>query len=108
MIAMGELQRPVLGHEAIGIVRCVGAQVEGLSPGDRVVCIKGGVMKTYIQSHESSVYPVPAHLSDEEAVSIPIAYATAYQSLVEVARLQEGESVLIHTAAGGKPPDSIV
>jgi NADPH:quinone reductase-like Zn-dependent oxidoreductase len=41
-------------------------------------------------------------VSIEEGVSIPIAYTTAYQSLVNVARMQKGESVLIHAAAGGR------
>lgn len=102
MIAMGQIQRPVFGHEAAGIVRRVGSKTTRFSPGDRVVYIGPGAMRTHIRSHESAIHRLPDSMSLEEGVSIPIAYATAYQSLVEVARLQKGESVLIHAAAGGK------
>lgn len=101
MIAMGQIQRPVLGHEAAGIVRRVGGRTTRLSPGDRVLYIGPGAMRTHIRCHESAVHKLPDGMSLEDGVSIPIAYATAYQSLVEVARVQKGESVLIHAAAGG-------
>lgn len=110
MIAMGQIQRPTLGHEASGIVRRVGDKVTRLTPGDRVIYMGVGAMRTHIRSHESCVHTLPENLTLEEGVTIPIAYATAYQSLVEVARMQKGESVLIHAAAGGKtalpPPNS--
>lgn len=108
MIAMGEIQRPVLGYEAAGVVRRVGPKVTGFSPGDRVVHIGSGAMRTCIRTHQSAVYALPAALSLEEGVSIPIAYVTAYYSLVEIARLEKGESVLIHAAAGGKIPENRV
>ncbi|KAH8696648.1 hypothetical protein BGW36DRAFT_428643 [Talaromyces proteolyticus] len=101
MIAMGQIQRPVFGHEASGIIRRVGSRVTKFSPGDRVIYIGQGAMRTCIRSHESAVHALPTSVSLENGVSIPIAYTTAYRSLVEVARLQKGESVLIHAAAGG-------
>ncbi|KAL3964599.1 hypothetical protein ACCO45_001603 [Purpureocillium lilacinum] len=101
MIAMGQIQRPGLGHEAAGVVRRIGSRVTRVSPGDRVVYIGQGAMRTNIRSHESAIHKLPDSISLEEGVSIPVVYATAYQSLVEIARLQKGESVLIHAAAGG-------
>ncbi|KAI1420233.1 hypothetical protein F5Y12DRAFT_719784 [Xylaria sp. FL1777] len=101
MIAMGQIQHPDLGYEATGIIRHVGAKVTKFAPGDRVIYMGLGAMRTYIRSPESCVHALPANMTLEEGVTIPIAYATAYQSLVEVARLQKGESVLIHAAAGG-------
>ncbi|KAI0096862.1 hypothetical protein GGR51DRAFT_489918 [Nemania sp. FL0031] len=101
MIAMGQIQHPDLGYEASGIVRSVGAKVTKFAPGDRVIYMGLGAMRTRIRSHQSWVHILPAHLTLEEGVTIPIAYATAYQSLIEVARLQKGEAVLIHAAAGG-------
>ncbi|KJZ79056.1 hypothetical protein HIM_01829 [Hirsutella minnesotensis 3608] len=100
LIAMGELQRPAIGHEAVGVIRRVGDKVSDFKPGQRVVVIGAGVMQTSLRIHQSCVYHAPATLTNHEAAAIPIAYATAYQSLIEVARLQKGESVLIHTAAG--------
>ncbi|PHH79322.1 hypothetical protein CDD80_5085 [Ophiocordyceps camponoti-rufipedis] len=101
LIAMGEIQRPVLGHEAVGIVRRVGAGVTDFSPEDRVLCMAAGVMKTTVRLHQSCIFHAPKSLSDDEAASVPVVYATAYQVLVEVARIQKGESVLVHSAAGG-------
>ncbi len=47
------------------------------------------------------VFPKPARLSFEEAATTPIAFLTAYYSLVELARIRRGDWVLIHAAAGG-------
>lgn len=102
MIAMGQIQRPALGHEASGIIQRVGNKVTRFAPGDRVIYMGLSAMQTTIRSHESCVHILPNNLTLEEGVTIPIAYATAYQSLVEVARMQKGESVLIHAAAGGE------
>ncbi|KAI1273287.1 hypothetical protein F5Y07DRAFT_391401 [Xylaria sp. FL0933] len=101
MIAMGQIQHPDLGYEATGVIRHVGAKVTRFRPGDRVIYMGLGAMRTYIRSPECCVHALPASMTLEEGVTIPIAYATAYQSLIEVARLQKGESVLIHAAAGG-------
>ncbi|KAI1345755.1 hypothetical protein F5Y01DRAFT_320442 [Xylaria sp. FL0043] len=101
MIAMGQIQHPDLGYEATGVIRHVGAKVTEFRPGDRVIYMGLGAMRTYIRSPECCVHALPASMTLEEGVTIPIAYATAYQSLIEVARLQKGESVLIHAAAGG-------
>ncbi|KAI0453135.1 hypothetical protein F5B21DRAFT_505692 [Xylaria acuta] len=101
MIAMGQIQHPALGYEASGIIRHVGAKVTKFAPGDRVIYMGLGAMRTFVRSSESCVHALPADMTLEEGVTIPIAYATAYQSLIEVGRLQKGESVLIHAAAGG-------
>ncbi|KAI0803650.1 hypothetical protein GGR55DRAFT_691660 [Xylaria sp. FL0064] len=101
MIAMGQIQHPDLGYEATGVIRHVGAKVTKFRPGDRVLYMGLGAMRTYIRSPECCVHALPASMTLEQGVTIPIAYATAYQSLIEVARLQKGESVLIHAAAGG-------
>ncbi|KAJ3497745.1 hypothetical protein NLG97_g1664 [Lecanicillium saksenae] len=101
MIAMGQIPRSDLGHEACGVITRIGRTVHKLSEGDRVVFVGPAAMKTHIRADESIVQRIPDKMSFAEAVSIPIAYATAYRSLVEVARLEKGESVLIHAAAGG-------
>lgn len=108
MIAMGQIQHPDLGYEASGIIRHVGAKVTKFTPGDRVIYMGMGAMRTSIRAPQSCVHSLPASMTLEEGVTIPIAYATAYQSLIEVARLRQGESVLIHAAAGGEAHLSIV
>ena len=102
MITMGQIQRPDIGHEACGIVTRVGSKTTEFSCGDRVLFVGPGAMRTHIRAHESVIQRLPDNMSFEEGASIPIAYATSYRSLVEVARLEKGESVLIHAAAGGK------
>lgn len=47
------------------------------------------------------VVPIPSFMSFEEAATIPATFLTAYYSLFYLARLEKGESVLIHAAAGG-------
>ncbi|KAB8264716.1 hypothetical protein BDV32DRAFT_145394 [Aspergillus pseudonomiae] len=101
MITMGQIQRPDIGHEACGIVTRVGSKTTEFSCGDRVLFVGPGAMRTHIRAHESVIQRLPDNMSFEEGASIPIAYATSYRSLVEVARLEKGESVLIHAAAGG-------
>lgn len=101
MVAMGEISRPSFGAEAAGIVRGVGVKVENFVAGDRVLLLAPGVMRTVMRARTSSLHKIPADISLEDAVSIPVVYTTAYHSLLELARLQEGESVLIHAAAGG-------
>lgn len=101
MIAMGQIPRPELGHEACGVVSRTGRGVTEVSLGDRVVFVGPGAMKTHLRANQSNFLKIPDNMTLEEGASIPIAYATAYRSLVEVARLQRGESVLIHAAAGG-------
>ncbi|KAI5463900.1 hypothetical protein BGZ63DRAFT_453186 [Mariannaea sp. PMI_226] len=100
MIALGQIKRPLLGHEAAGVVSRVGSKAR-FSCGDRVLFTGPGAIRTHIRAHESVVQKLPDSMSFEQGVSIPIVYVTAYRSLVEVARLERGESVLIHAAAGG-------
>lgn len=52
-------------------------------------------------------HKVPSTMTLEEAVGVPIAYMTAWQSLVDEARIKKGESILIHSAAGGVGQASI-
>lgn len=101
MIAMGEIPRSKFGVEAAGIVRAVGGNVAGYAPGDRVLILAPGVMRTVFRASPCALHKIPTALSLEDAASIPVVYTTAYHALVELARLQPGESVLIHAAAGG-------
>lgn len=56
---------------------------------------------SHVTVRADHVQPVPSGWSDEDAVSLPIAMTTAWYALQDVARLQAGETVLIHSAAGG-------
>lgn len=109
MIALGILPfeglgRPTLGADCAGVVTAVGSGVQHLRPGDRVMALAGGAQGTF-----SSFCLLPAHcaaklpdgLSLEVAATLPATYGTAWYGLHRLARLAPGESVLIHSAAGG-------
>ena len=97
--------RAALGREFAGAVIEVAAGVVGLAVGDKVMGIvtalgSGSIGPQVIVDHRL-LAPVPAGWTFEQAASVPVAYLTAYYALVEVARLQPGESVLVHAATGG-------
>lgn len=98
--AMGHLSSDDLGMECSGVVTDVGSSVSSVAIGDRVAAITpNGSLSTVARAHDRFLLKLPNHLSFEEAASVPISYCTAYYSLVDIASLSEGESVLIHHAA---------
>ncbi|KAL1636209.1 Type I Iterative PKS [Diplodia intermedia] len=105
VIAMGQLANPSpsasLGIECAGVVSRVGPRVSTLSVGDRVCAMPDGAYGTYTRCRASSASRIPPAMSWEVAASLPIVFCTAYHALVDLARLERGEKVLIHAAAGG-------
>ncbi|KAH8691692.1 reducing type I polyketide synthase [Phaeosphaeriaceae sp. PMI808] len=90
-----------LGSECSGIVQEVGSEVTNVKIGDRVVVSALGSFKTYIRAHKGHIRRIPDDMKFVEAAGIPTVYCTAYHSLVNIAHLQKGETVLIHSASGG-------
>ncbi|KAL6694561.1 KR domain-containing protein [Trichoderma pleuroticola] len=103
LVAMGIVEgyKPGLGIECSGIVRKVGSNVTGLSPGDRVMTIGHGCFTTSLISEASLVVKIPDSLSFEDAATVPCVYATAIHALINLGGLCEGMSVLVHSACGG-------
>lgn len=101
VIAMGQLPSPYIGIECAGIVSRIGANVTTLAVGDRVCAMTEGAYSTFARCPETSATKIPDTMPFEMASSIPVVYCTAYYGLIELGRLCEGESVLIHAAAGG-------
>ncbi len=92
------------GMECSGRVVAVGPGVENFQLGDEVVALDStvsGCLRAFFTTSASSVFRKPEHLTLEQAATIPIAYQTAYYALCHLGRVQKGESVLIHSAAGG-------
>ncbi len=89
------------GFECAGTIVAVGEDVKGFQVGDEVLAGAPACLGAFATTHASLVVPKPAHLSFEEAATIPIAFLTAYYALHHMGRLREGERVLIHAAAGG-------
>ncbi len=90
-----------LGFEAAGVIEEVGADVSTVSKGTRVVSLVDGGYAEYAVADAAVVVPLPDEVSFAAAVAVPVQGQTAYLALEKAARLQHGERVLIHSAAGG-------
>lgn len=101
MIVMGEVPGTEIGAECSGIVTAVGAGVHDLNVGDRVCAIFSGCFSNYIHCPATNAWKVPSGIPLNVAATIPVTFCTAYYSMVDVARVEPGENVLIHSAAGG-------
>ncbi len=92
----------IIGLEASGIVEVVGADGGGWSPGDRAMALlSGGGYGELVAVPAGQVMTVPDPLSLIEAAAVPEVFLTAWQSLARLARLREGETLLVHAAASG-------
>lgn len=91
----------VLGIEMAGIVSEVGAQVQDLKVGDRVMGIAPAAFASQVTVPREFLVPTPDGLSDTQAAVLPLVFVTAYYALIEVGRLKAGETILIHSASGG-------
>jgi acyl transferase domain-containing protein/NADPH:quinone reductase-like Zn-dependent oxidoreductase/acyl carrier protein len=90
-----------IGGEGAGVVLEVGTQVTSLTPGDRVMgLIPEAFALTGVTDHRL-LARIPAGWSFTKAAAAPTIFLTAYYALVDLAALQPGERVLIHSAAGG-------
>ena len=90
-----------LGGEGAGTVVEVGPEVPDLVPGQRVMGMIPASFATVAVCERQLLLPVPEEWSFEQAAAIPVAFATAYHGLLDLAGLEAGERVLIHAGAGG-------
>jgi NADPH:quinone reductase-like Zn-dependent oxidoreductase len=69
--------------------------------GDTVLHWGTGLFASHARCHVDTVAKAPANLGSGEAAAVPVVFGTVYECLINVARLEQGESILIHAAAGG-------
>ncbi|OIW24709.1 putative polyketide synthase [Coniochaeta ligniaria NRRL 30616] len=100
MAARGQVPIGEAGIEASGVVVSIGSGVTNFRVGDRVAALTEGAFATTTRTASSKVFKIPSEMTFEAAATLPLAYCTAYYSLVELGRLADGESILIHGAAG--------
>ena len=99
---LGMVENPALGLEFAGVVTGVGAGVEGLKPGDRVMGWTGGrAFASEVITDARHVVPIPGTLSFAEAATIPMSFLTAWYGLHVLGAMKPGERILVHAAAGG-------
>jgi NADPH:quinone reductase-like Zn-dependent oxidoreductase len=95
----------VLGHDLAGVVARIGSAVTRFTVGDEVYARpRDGRIGTFaerIAVHEDDLAIKPANLSMAEAASVPLVALTAWQALVERAKLQPAQSVLVQAGSGG-------
>ncbi|MGD9705703.1 MAG: zinc-binding alcohol dehydrogenase family protein [Acidimicrobiia bacterium] len=92
----------IVGYQASGTVREIGAGVEGFTVGQPVVATMGyGSHAEIVSVPAGAAWAVPAGLSLEDAAAIPIEFGTADDCLFEFGGLTAGETVLVQAGAGG-------
>lgn len=95
----------VPGTDFSGVVESVGAEASHLKAGDRVVGRTqpgaGGALAKQVVINAGSVLAMPEGMSFEQGAALPTAFGTASQALLDIGALKQGETVLIHAAAGG-------
>ncbi len=97
----------VLGLDLAGQVETVGPGVTAFQPGDRVYGLTGGVgalqgsLAEYAAVDAQLLAHSPAALEQREAAALPLVVITAWEGLVDRARVRKGQRVLIHGGAGG-------
>lgn len=95
----------ILGNDLAGVVRSVGAAVRRFKPGDEVYGRppqqRIGTFAELIAVRDDALARKPANITMEQAASLPLVALTAWQVLVETARLKKGQKVFIHAGSGG-------
>jgi NADPH:quinone reductase-like Zn-dependent oxidoreductase len=94
----------ILGHELAGVVTALGYGTTGVSVGQRVFGLadwyRDGTLAEYAAIEARNLAPLPGDVDFTVGASLPISGLTAWQGLFEHGRLQAGQSVLAHGAAG--------
>jgi NADPH:quinone reductase-like Zn-dependent oxidoreductase len=92
------------GQELAGVVTALGYGTTGLSVGQRVFGLtdshRGGGLAEYVAIEARNLAPLPGDVDFTVGASLPMPGLTAWQGLLEHGRLQAGQSVLVHGAAG--------
>ncbi|TAI65854.1 NADP-dependent oxidoreductase [Bradyrhizobium sp. Leo170] len=92
------------GHELAGVVTALGYGTTGLSVGQRVFGLadwyRDGTLAEYVAMEARNLAPLPGDVDFAVGASLPISGLTAWQGLFQHGRLQAGQSVLVHGAAG--------
>ncbi len=102
LIALGVYPEPApLGGEGAGVVLEVGPAVADLEPGDRVMGLLDNAFGPAAVGDRRQLARLPDGWSFAEGASVPIVFLTAYYALIDLARVEPGERVLVHAGTGG-------
>ena len=91
-----------VGLECSGEVEAVGAEVQGIKPGDRVMGSAPGGFAEYVATDAGRVHRIPANnMTYEQAACFPVALQTMHNAVVTAGRLKRGEAFLMQGASAG-------
>lgn len=95
----------ILGYDIAGVIEKTGANAKKFKPGDAVYSylsvMRGGGYAEFAVAKESETSLKPKNINFEEAAAVPLAATTAWQALIDEAKLSAGQTVLIHGGSGG-------
>jgi NADPH:quinone reductase-like Zn-dependent oxidoreductase len=95
----------ILGGDVAGVVEKIGSSITKFKAGDPVFAYVGldnsGGYAQYALVTEREAAPKPKSLAFAEAAAVPIVAMTAWQALIDTAKLKSGQTVLIHGGSGG-------
>jgi NADPH2:quinone reductase len=97
----------VPGSDGAGVIEAIGPGVAGVAIGDRVY-VSGTVAAPFNGTYAeralcaaAQVHPLPSPLTFAQGAAVNVPYATAYRAIVDRARAQPGETILVHGGSGG-------
>ena len=91
-----------VGFEVAGEVEAVGTGVDDVQVGDQVIAVtRFGGYATHVVVQRSQVFALPRGWSLEQGAAFPAVFMTAWWALYELANLRAGQTILVHSAAGG-------
>ncbi len=93
-------EAPPLGAEGAGVVTEIAPGVSGVAVGDSVMGFLGGAGPLAVVDQQL-VTPMPQGWSFAEAAAVPVVFLTALLGLADLAKIQEGETLLVHAGTGG-------
>ncbi len=92
----------VVGYEVVGHVEALGSSVASFRVGDHVLApTHFGGYSSYVCVPEGQAFPLPTGLGFAQGAALSVTYLTAYQLVIAMGRAQAGETILVHSAAGG-------
>lgn len=96
-------KNPEMGSEVCGVVTRAGRDAHRFAVGEKVFAVThwGGGYAEYLVVPEYDAFRLPVYLSFEQGAAFPVISQTAYHLVHSIARIERGETVLIHAAAGG-------
>jgi NADPH:quinone reductase-like Zn-dependent oxidoreductase len=95
----------IIGYDIAGVVEKAGATITKFKPGDAVYAylpvMRGGGYAEFAIAKEGEMSLKPKNIDFEKAAAVPLAATTAWQALIDTAKLEKGQTVLIHGGSGG-------